>query len=64
MTGPLMAIGLAYLLAGIPVAAIALAGRLSPMYRMPTGWYLRCWSWMALAFVVCALVTVRLPESV
>ena len=52
----LVAIGGAYLLAAIPVAAIALAGRISPMYRRPTHDYLRWWSWGALLILVCAVV--------
>lgn len=52
----------AYLLAGIPVAFIALAGRLQPVYRQPVGRYLRWWSWMALGFVVSAVAVYGLPS--
>lgn len=45
----------AYLLAAIPVGAIALAGIVTPLYRMPRAWYARCWSWMALILVASAI---------
>ena len=44
----LVVIGLAYLLAGVPVGGIVLAGRISPVYRLPASDLGRWWSWMAL----------------
>ena len=40
----LVIIGLAYLLAGVPVGGIVLAGRMSPLYRLPTNDLCRWWS--------------------
>ena len=40
----LVIIGLAYLLAGVPVGGIVLAGRMSPLYRLPTSDLCRWWS--------------------
>lgn len=50
----------AYLLAGIPIAFLALAGWMSPMYRQPWSQLARWWSWMALVFVASAVVLVGL----
>jgi hypothetical protein len=44
----------AYLLAGIPVGAFALLGRMSPVYRFPREALIRYWSWGALVVVVTA----------
>jgi len=54
MTAPLLAVALAYLLAAIPVGAVVLAGRMSPVYARPTVDYLRWWSWCALCVLVSA----------
>jgi len=40
----LVIIGVAYLLAGVPVGGIVLAGRVSPLYRLPTSDLCRWWS--------------------
>ena len=40
----LVIIGVAYLLAGVPVGGIVLAGRMSPLYRLPTSDLCRWWS--------------------
>jgi hypothetical protein len=45
----------AYLLAGIPIAFVAIAGTWSPFYRQPFATLARWWSWMALVFVASAL---------
>jgi hypothetical protein len=47
MTGPLLAVGLSYLLAAFPVGAAIAAGRTSPMYARPVREYLCWWSWGA-----------------
>ena len=49
----------AYLLAGIPIVFIALAGRASPMYQVETQRLVRWWSWMALVFVASAVLVYR-----
>jgi hypothetical protein len=41
----------AYMLAGVPVGGVALAGRMSPLYRLPTGELCRWWSRFALVVV-------------
>ena len=46
----------AYLLAGLPIAAILLAGRMSPLYRLPGAHLWRWWSWFALAIVAFAVL--------
>jgi hypothetical protein len=46
----------AYCLAAIPVGAIMLAGRMSPLYQIPTGYLLRWWSRFALVIVAFAVV--------
>jgi hypothetical protein len=48
-------IGLAYLMTGIPVGGIMLAGRMSPMYRLPTSHLCRWWSRAALILVAGSL---------
>jgi hypothetical protein len=48
----LVVLGLAYLMAGVPVGGIVLAGRMSPVYRLPASDLCRWWSWMA--FVIAA----------
>jgi hypothetical protein len=45
----------AYLLAGIPIALVVLAGRMSPVYRQPFARVAAWWSWMALIFVATAI---------
>ena len=40
----LVIIGVAYLMAGVPVGGIVLAGRMSPLYRLPTSDLCRWWS--------------------
>ena len=40
----LVIVGLAYFLAGVPVGGIVLAGRMSPVYRLPTDDLCRWWS--------------------
>jgi hypothetical protein len=51
----------AYLLSGIPVAGMAIAGRLSPLYRLPADdlcrWWSRCALLVAAAYVVVRPVT-------
>jgi hypothetical protein len=42
----------AYLMAGVPVGGILLAGRMSPLYRLPTSDLCRWWSRCALILVV------------
>jgi len=51
----LMVITGAYVLAGIPVGALMLASRLSPLYRLPKGFLCRWWSRFALVIVALAL---------
>jgi hypothetical protein len=45
----------AYLMAGIPVAGMVVAGRMSPLYRLRAGdlcrWWSRCALLLALAYV-------------
>ena len=50
-------VGLAYLMAGVPVGGAVLAGRVSPGYRLPTGDLCRWWSRCAL--LVAALLLAR-----
>jgi hypothetical protein len=57
-------VGGAYLLTAIPVGAAVLAGHLSPLYRMSAGWYLRCWSRLALVFVAAVIVVYRLIPAI
>jgi hypothetical protein len=45
----------AYLLAGIPIAACLLAGRMSPLYSVPAGHLVRWWSRFALLIVAFAV---------
>ena len=45
----------AYLLAAIPVGAAWVAGRMSPVYRLPTYQLCRWWSWFALILVAAGL---------
>ena len=40
--------GTAYFMAGVPIAGILLAGRMSPLYRLPTRDLCRWWSRCAL----------------
>jgi hypothetical protein len=46
----------AYFLAAIPIGAIMLAGRMSPLYRIPTG-HLVCW-WSRFALLIVAFAVV------
>jgi hypothetical protein len=46
----------AYLLAALPMAAIVLAGRMSPVYRLPREHLCRWWSRFALVIVALALL--------
>ena len=46
----------AYCLAAIPIGAILLAGRMSPLYRVPGDHLFRWWSRFALLIVAFALV--------
>jgi len=48
----------AYFLAGIPIAVVALAGWMTPLYRQPWERLARWWSWGALGFVASAFVIV------
>ena len=45
----------AYVLAGIPIAALLLAGRMSPLYAIPSGHLARWWSRFALVIVAFAV---------
>jgi hypothetical protein len=45
----------AYVLAGIPIAALLLAGRMSPLYAIPSGHLVRWWSRFALLIVAFAV---------
>jgi hypothetical protein len=45
----------AYVLAGIPIAALLLAGRMSPLYAVPSGYLVRWWSRFALVIVAFAV---------
>ena len=45
----------AYVLAVIPIAALLVAGRLSPFYAIPNGQLLRWWSRFALVIVASAV---------
>ncbi len=47
----------AYFLAGIPIAGIVLAGRIVPLYRLPTAYVCRVWSRMALLLVAAVVVS-------
>jgi hypothetical protein len=46
----------AYCLAAIPIGAIMLAGRMSPLYQIPRGFVLCWWSRFALVIVAFAVV--------
>jgi hypothetical protein len=46
----------AYCLAAIPIGFMMLAGRMSPLYRVPTGHLLSWWSRFALVIVALAVV--------
>ena len=56
----LVRVGLAYLLAGIPVAAFALMGRVSPVYAMPRRKLVTYWSWAALAIAESSILLAML----
>ena len=51
----LIVVGLAYLMAGVPVGGAVLAGRISPVYRVPVSDLCRWWSWMALVIAAWLL---------
>ena len=51
----LIVITAAYFLAGIPVGALMLASRLSPLYQLPKGFLCRWWSRFALVIVALAV---------
>jgi hypothetical protein len=54
----------AYLLAAIPIGAIVVAGRMSPLYRLPREHLWRWWSRFALVIVGFAvLISVLAPAS-
>jgi len=44
-----------YVLAGIPIAALLVAGRMSPLYVIPSGHIVRWWSRFALVIVAFAV---------
>jgi hypothetical protein len=44
----------AYLFAGIPVAGMLFAGRMSSLYRLPSSYLCRWWSRFALIFIAVA----------
>jgi len=46
----------AYFLAALPIGAIMVAGRMSPLYHVPIGELCRWWSWFALAIVALAVL--------
>jgi hypothetical protein len=46
----------AYVLAGLPIGAILLAGRMSPLYQVPGRHLCRWWSRFALAIVALAVL--------
>ena len=46
----------AYFLAAIPIGAIMLAGRMSPLYQVPTSELCRWWSRFALVIVALAVL--------
>ncbi|HZO97311.1 MAG TPA: hypothetical protein VFB42_08065 [Gaiellaceae bacterium] len=49
-------VGSAYLMAGVPVGGIVLAGRVSPLYRLPRAdlwrWWSRCGCLVAAALIL------------
>jgi hypothetical protein len=51
-----MKVGAAYLLAGIPIGAFALMGRMSPVYALPRRKLLHYWSWGALAVAEASIL--------
>jgi hypothetical protein len=57
----LVVLGLAYLMAAVPVGGIVLAGRMSSVYRLPASDLCRWWSWMA--FVIAAWFVARAYTS-
>jgi hypothetical protein len=46
----------AHLLALIPIGALLIAGRMSPLYHVPTRQLARWWAWFALVIVVMAFL--------
>jgi hypothetical protein len=51
----LITIGVSYLLAAVPVGGIVLAGRMSPVYRVPLRDVCRWWGWCSVALAVFLL---------
>jgi hypothetical protein len=51
----------AYVKAGIPVGGILLAGRVSPLYRLPTDVLCRWWSRVALLVAAIPIAAAALP---
>jgi hypothetical protein len=51
------AIVASYFLAGIPIAGVVLAGRIVPLYRLPTVYVCRLWSRMALILVASTIAS-------
>jgi len=52
----LIVLALVYLMAAVPVAGIVLAGRASPVYRLPTSDICRWWSRCALLLAIWLIV--------
>jgi ABC-type multidrug transport system permease subunit len=55
LEGELIVLGLAYVMAAVPVGGVVLAGRVSPNYRLPASDLCRWWSWMALVIAAWLL---------
>jgi hypothetical protein len=52
LEGETVVLALAYLMAAVPVGGIVLAGRMSPLYRLPTNDLCRWWSRCALLVAI------------
>ena len=52
----LVALAAAHLLALIPIGALLLAGRMSPLYEVPSRSIARWWAWCALLIVASAVL--------
>jgi hypothetical protein len=52
----LLRVGAAYLLAGIPIGAFALMGRMSPVYAFPRRKLVNYWAWGALAIAEASIL--------
>jgi hypothetical protein len=46
----------AHLLALIPICGLMIAGRMSPLYQVPSEQLARWWAWFALVIVVVAFL--------